>query len=165
MADVQVQAKRLPGIGWRYTVAAGQGRCLVVIAEDGGPRHLVIVDPRLDEALTTVRLPGEHAAVLAALLTGARFVLTSPEETVEVGAPDPAEVVVETVPVATGSPAVGLAPDEITPRLVPDAVLLGVIDDRTPELLECDGERGIRVGDRLVVAVRRSHLENLQALV
>jgi hypothetical protein len=124
----------------------------------------VLVDPQRDEPLTTVRLPGEHAAVLAALLTGARLVLSSSEETVDLGTPDPAEVVLETVPVVTGSPAVGLAQNEITPRPGRDAVLLGVIDDRTPERLGY-GERGIRVGDRLVVAVRRSHLENLRALV
>lgn len=165
MADIQVQAQRLPGIGWRYNLPADQGRRIVVVAEDRGPRHLVLVDPRLEEPLTTVRLPRESAAVLAALLTGARFTLITPEEPVDVSARDPSEVVVETVQVASGSPAVGLAGDDIAARLGPDGALLGVIDDRTPELVESDGARGIRVGDKLVVAIRRSNLAELRSLV
>ncbi|SHN60834.1 hypothetical protein SAMN05660350_01007 [Geodermatophilus obscurus] len=77
MTDVHVQARRLPGVGWRYTIPADRGRQVVVVVEDRGPRHLALLDPRLDEALTTVRLPPDRASVLAALLTGARFTLDS----------------------------------------------------------------------------------------
>jgi hypothetical protein len=52
----------------------------MVVVEDRGPRHLVLLDPRLDEALTTARLPADRAFVLAALLTGARFTLTPADQ-------------------------------------------------------------------------------------
>jgi K+/H+ antiporter YhaU regulatory subunit KhtT len=71
MTDPPVQAQRLPGIGWRYTIPADRGRHVMVVVEDRGPPYLMLLDPRLDEALTTVRLPAERAFVLAALLTGA----------------------------------------------------------------------------------------------
>ena len=80
MTDLRVRAQRLPGVGWRYTVPADGGRHVTVVVEDRGPRHLVLVDPRLDEALTTVRLPAERASVLAALLTGARFTVIPSDE-------------------------------------------------------------------------------------
>ena len=99
MTDLQVQAQRLPGIGWRYTIPADRGRHVMVVVEDRGPRHLALLDGRLDEAPAAVRLPAERASVLAALLTGARFTVMPVDETAGVGAADPREAVVETVPV------------------------------------------------------------------
>ena len=165
MTDLHVQAQRLPGVGWRYTVPADRGRHVVVVVEDRGPRHLVLLDPRLDEALTTVRLPAGHASVLAALLTGARFTLTSADERAERATADPLEVVVETLRVTSGSPAVGLTQDEAAPRLGAEAALLGVIDDRTPELVDPEGGRAIQEGDELVVAARRGRMESLRGVV
>jgi len=94
MADVHVQARRLPGVGWRYTIPADRGRQVMVVVEDRGPRDLALLDPRMDEALTTVRLPAERAA----LLTGARFTLIPSAKFAGAGAADPPEVVVETLP-------------------------------------------------------------------
>jgi K+/H+ antiporter YhaU regulatory subunit KhtT len=165
MSDPEVQAQRLPGIGWRYTVPADLGRDVVVVAEDRGARHLVLVDPRLDEALTTVRLPAQHASVLAALLTGARFTVTTSDEVAGAGATEPQEVIVETLRVTSGSPVVGLTQDEVAPRLGTDAVLLAIIDDRTPALVEPDSARAIRQGDKLVVAARRGLMESLRRAV
>lgn len=88
MTDLHVQARRLPGVGWRYTVPADGGQ-VVVVVEDRGPRHLALLDPRLDGALTTVRLPAERASALAALLTGARFTVMPSEEAAGVGDADP----------------------------------------------------------------------------
>ncbi|WP_409333193.1 hypothetical protein [Trujillonella humicola] len=163
MSDLTVQAERLPGIGWRYTVPAERNRQLVILVEDRGARHLVLVDPELDRPLMTVRLSGADAAVVAALLTGVRFRVATAEGEPAGAAADPAEVVVETVHVASGSPVVGLPQHDVVPRLGPDATLLGVIDDETPELVEDDGARGIRVGDKLVVAARRSQLDSLRS--
>ena len=73
MSDVAVQAQRLAGIGWWYSVPVDPDRQLMIVVEDRGPRHVMITDPSLDEALTTVRLSESDAAVVAALLTGARF--------------------------------------------------------------------------------------------
>ncbi len=91
MTALPVRAQRLPGVGWRYTIAADRGRHVMVVVEDRGPRHLVLVDPRLDEALTTVRLPADRASVLAALLTGARFTVIPSDEPAGPDAVDPEE--------------------------------------------------------------------------
>ena len=73
MAGVRVQAQRLPGIGWRYSLPADQGRELAIVVENRGPRHLALVDPSTDESLTTMRLSEAEASAVAALLTGARL--------------------------------------------------------------------------------------------
>src|SRR3712207_1624960 len=128
MTDLRVQAQRLPVIGWRYTIPADSGRQVMVVVEDRGPRYLALLDPRLDEGLTTVRLPAERAYVLAALLTGAaRFTLIPSDEAAGVGVADPLEGAVETVRVTSGSPAVGPTQDEAAPRLSAEAAPLGVI--------------------------------------
>jgi len=73
-ADVTVKAQRLPGVGWRYSVPADRGSQVMITLEDGGSRHLVLVDPALEEPLITVRLSDTDTdAGVAALLTGARF--------------------------------------------------------------------------------------------
>jgi K+/H+ antiporter YhaU regulatory subunit KhtT len=73
MTNITVRAQRLPAVGWRYSMPADQGRKLMIIVEDRGSRHLMLVDPSLDEPHTTVRLSDTDADVVAALLTGARF--------------------------------------------------------------------------------------------
>jgi hypothetical protein len=105
MTEIHVQAQRLPGVGWRYTIPAHSGCHVTVVVEDRGPRHLLLVDPRVDDARTTVRLPAERASVLAALLTGARFTLLPSDQAAGGGEPEPLEGVVETVQVTCGSPA------------------------------------------------------------
>lgn len=71
--DVRVQAERLAGIGWRYTVPTDPDRQLMIIVEDAGPRHLAVADPSLDDPVTTLRLSETDAGVVAALLAGVRF--------------------------------------------------------------------------------------------
>ncbi|WP_214401104.1 hypothetical protein [Pseudonocardia lacus] len=78
MEHIRVGAQRLPGIGWRYSVPIDADRHVTIAVEDGGPRHLAIVDPSADDALSVVRLSEEDASVVAALLTGARFHLEVP---------------------------------------------------------------------------------------
>lgn len=165
--DVQVQAERLPGVGWRYTVPADAGRQVLVVAEDRGATHLVLVDPDLDEPLTTVRLAPQHAAVLAALMIRARFTIEAagPAATPQASGADAGEVVVETVTVGATSPVIGLARRDLPQRLGPDATLLGVICDATPEIVETDGGRPFQVGDRLVVAARRGRLVAMRGAV
>jgi K+/H+ antiporter YhaU regulatory subunit KhtT len=73
MAGVNVQAQRLPGIGWRYSLPADQDRELAIVVENSGPRHLALIDPSTDESLTTMQLSEAEASAVAALLTGARL--------------------------------------------------------------------------------------------
>jgi K+/H+ antiporter YhaU regulatory subunit KhtT len=91
MTSVKVQAERLAGVGWQYSVPIDPGKQLMIIVEDRGPRHLMLTDPLLDAPLTTVRLSDTDANVVAALLTGTRFHIKisedetfrrAPEETV-----------------------------------------------------------------------------------
>jgi K+/H+ antiporter YhaU regulatory subunit KhtT len=91
MTSVKVQAERLPGVDWQYSVPIDPGKQLMIIVEDRGPRHLMLTDPLLDAPLTTVRLSDTDANVVAALLTGTRFHIKisedetfrrAPEETV-----------------------------------------------------------------------------------
>jgi K+/H+ antiporter YhaU regulatory subunit KhtT len=103
LTDLPVQTQRLLGIGGRYTIPADHGLHLMVVAEDRGSRHLAFADPRRDQALATVRLPAEHASVLAALLTGARSTLVTSDQVTGSGDHDPLEVVVETPQVTSGS--------------------------------------------------------------
>jgi K+/H+ antiporter YhaU regulatory subunit KhtT len=80
MTSVKVQADRLPGVGWQYSVPIDQGKQLMIIVEDRGPRHLALADPSLDAPLSTVRLSDTDANVIAALLTGTRFHITMSED-------------------------------------------------------------------------------------
>jgi K+/H+ antiporter YhaU regulatory subunit KhtT len=162
MGDVMVQAQRLPGIGWRYSVPTALNRQLMIVVEDRGPRHLVIVDPSLDASLMTIRLSETDAGVVAALLAGVRFHLEIPED--ERGRA-PEEAVVWVLTIARDSPAVSRHPKEVLRALGLDATLLDVISERVPEPGEADMDRPVEVGDKLVVAGSRSQLESVGTVV
>jgi K+/H+ antiporter YhaU regulatory subunit KhtT len=157
MGDVMVQAQRLPGIGWRYSVPTALNRQLMIVVEDRGPRHLVIVDPSLDASLMTMRLSETDAGVVAALLAGVRFHLEVPED--ERGRAE--EAVVWVLTVERDSPAVNRRPTEALRALGLDVTLLELISERVPEPGEAETDRPVEVGDKLVVAVRRSQLESV----
>ncbi|GAA5112851.1 hypothetical protein [Pseudonocardia adelaidensis] len=158
MGDVMIQAQRLPGVGWRYSLPTAPDRQLMVVVEDRGPRHLVVLDPSLDASLTTVRLSETDAGVVAALLAGVRFHLEVPDEEPGQRAPDEAAVWMLTV--QRGSPAVSHRPAEALLALGLDvATLLDVVPERVVGPGEVDHERPLEAGDKLVVAGRRSQLE------
>jgi K+/H+ antiporter YhaU regulatory subunit KhtT len=164
VADVIVQVQRLPGVGWRYTVPADQGRQLVIVVEDAGARHLVLVDPGLDNPFATVRLPNTWSSVVAALLAGARFHIEDPREQVANGG-EPDQAVIEVLEIRSASPAVGRLPGDVIRELGLDAALLGVTRDRTAEPVEANAQRPIEIGDKLVVAVRRSGVDSVRSAV
>nr|WP_249419839.1 TrkA C-terminal domain-containing protein [Rhabdothermincola salaria] len=68
---------------------------------------------------------------------------------------EPVQVV--TLELAADSPALGRVPDELADE--GRARVLAVIRDDTPELVEDDPSRALRVGDRLVVAARPEELD------
>ena len=45
----------------------------------------------------------------------------------------------------------------------PEAVLLGVIRDQTPEVVEYDGDRPLAAGDRVAIAARKDQLDEVTA--
>jgi K+/H+ antiporter YhaU regulatory subunit KhtT len=162
MGDVMVQAQRLAGIGWRYSVPTAGNRQLMIVVEDRGPRHLVIVDPLLDASLITMRLSETDAGVVAALLAGVRFHLEIPED--ERGRA-PEEAVVWVLTVGRDSPAVSRHPKEAVRALGLDVTLLDVISERVLQPGEADMDRPVEVGDKLVVAGRRSQLESVGTVI
>jgi hypothetical protein len=71
------------------------------------------------------------------------------------------EAVVWVLTVERDSPAVSRRPVEALRALGLDAAHLDVISERVPEPGEADTDRPIEVGDKLVVAGRRSQLESV----
>jgi K+/H+ antiporter YhaU regulatory subunit KhtT len=167
MADVVVESYRLPGIGWRYDVPVDAERRLLLVVEDRGPRHLMLVDPHVEEHLTSARLSEPQAIAFASLLTGARFTVQAADTATELPSEqvESADVVVETIDVGVASSAKGLATDQLVQLLGADVALLGVICDETPELVETDPARMLEAGDRLVVAARRGGLPRVREMV
>lgn len=167
MADVDIEGLRLPGIGWRYDLGLPRDVRLVVVVEDGGPRHLMITRAGQDDALVSVSLTSDQALALATLLTGARFTVTEARQaTRPVGWPAARHgVAIESVVVEADSPAVGVPASEVRHWLGPEAELLGVLSEETPEILEAEPQRPCHAGDRLVLAVRRSHAARVLAVL
>jgi hypothetical protein len=196
VADVVVRSQRLPGVGWRYDLDLIGGSRLVVVVEDGGRRHLMVMRSGDTDPLVSVALTGEQALAVAALVSGARFGVAeegvgvpagggapgggapgggapgggapgggAPQGAGEEGGGAQGEVVVESLVVQPSSRAVGLPAEDLDRRLGPDATLLAVISDQTPEIVEEERGRPTRPGDRVVVAVRRSRLDEALALL
>jgi K+/H+ antiporter YhaU regulatory subunit KhtT len=156
MDEVTVSRQRLAGIGWRYDLALSHEARLVLIVEDGGRRHLMLTHDREDEPLVGVPLEHDQALALAALLTGVQLKMTGePPSAPNVVAGQ--NVIVESLPLLHGSPILGLTAAEVGERLGQEAEVLGVICDQTPQILEDNPSRPIAAGDRVVVAVRKSH--------
>lgn len=153
--EMRVREERLPGIGMRYDLDLPDHRRLFVIAEPGGRRHLGLSRGG-DEPEWQVTLDQDRAVMVAALLLGARFTLdTSHDDSV---ASD--EVVVDTVELGPASPAIGKVLPEIA---LPDAdaVVLAIVSDSTPELVEDDAAHRCLPGDRVVVAARGARIDEL----
>ena len=152
--DIQIREQRLPGIGHRYELLVDPKRSLIVVVQDGGRRELGIVSGGSEAPDVALPLTQAQAVALAALLTGARFSIdTTGDDRVDAG-----EVAIETVTLGPSSPAVGRSMAEI--RLVgdPDAAVLAVIRDDTPELIENEEGRRCQPGDRVVIAARRDRI-------
>jgi Trk K+ transport system NAD-binding subunit len=88
------------------------------------------------------------------LLLGTRFSIDTDSD---------GSVDVTTVRFGAGSPAVGRTVSEIPMPPGSEAVVLAVVRDDTPQLLEDMDERRCQPGDRLVVAARPEHVEGLRA--
>ena len=152
--DIHIREQRLPGIGHRYELNVDAARKLTVVVQYGGRREVSLRSPLAEEPDAVVSLGEEQAVALAALLSGARFSIDSTTD----DQIDCDEVVVETVTLGPGSPAIGRPVKDI--RLMGDteAAVLAVIRDETPELVQDETTRPSQPGDRVVIAARREHL-------
>ena len=56
-----------------------------------------------------------------------------------------------------------LTQNEAAPLSGDEATLLGVFDDRTPEVVDPEGGRVMQEGDELVVAARPGRMESLHS--
>ncbi|MBK6762505.1 MAG: hypothetical protein IPG68_04160 [Micrococcales bacterium] len=154
MSEIEVNATRLPGVGWRYELALARGTALFVLVEDSGRRHLLLVRDGDDEPMVTVPLNEAQSLAVASLLSGARFSTVTREPAEALGPP---QTLVDSVLVTRESAILGLLPGDVADRLSPFAEVLGVVCDETPQILEGDPNRPLQVGDRVVVAARESH--------
>jgi len=165
VTGIEVGATRLPGVGWRYDIPLARGMRLLVLVEDRGRRHLVLADEHgNEESWLSVPMTEEQSLAVAALLTGAQVNVVYRDSDGDAGRlvslPD---TLVESVLVTESSAIRGLPPSVVTDRLAGQAELLGVVCDETPQILEDDPNRPLQVGDRVVLAARRTHRADVLA--
>jgi K+/H+ antiporter YhaU regulatory subunit KhtT len=155
---VRVREQSLPGIGRRYELEVGADTTLVIIEERRGGRRLAATRSTLAEELwSEIPLDPDEAATLGALLLGARFAVEDTEpESGETSPPhDPCGVVVETVTLPGGSPAIGRLAAELP---LDGSVVLAIITESAPVLVRDLSDRPIGAGDKLVLAARADHM-------
>jgi TrkA domain protein len=154
--DLTVKEQRLAGIGMRYELQLENGRTMFVVAEGTGRRTLGLMeDP--DTPGPSIVLDAQQAVMVAALLLGARF-------TVETGQGEMPghDVMVDTFVLSADSPVIGRTKAQIHLD-DPDATLLAVISDATPDVVEDEVRYRCRAGDRVVVAGRGSQMSSVVA--
>lgn len=152
--DIHIREQRLPGIGHRYELDVDGGRKVTVVVQNGGRREVGLVSRLADEPDAVASLSEQQAVALAALLSGARFSIDSAGD----DQIDAEQVVVETVTLGPGSPAIGRPVSDILLMGDTGAAVLAVIRDETAELVEDESTRPSQPGDRIVIAARRQHL-------
>jgi TrkA domain protein len=154
--EIKVREEHLPGVGVRWELDLPDGATLHVTAERSGRRHLGLTPRAHDEPAWMLELDQQRAVTIAALLLGARFTLDAADRT----AKEADTVVVDTIELGPGSPLIGRRLSEIT---LPDAdaMVLAIIDDETPDLVEHATEHRCEPGDRVVIAARARNLDAL----
>lgn len=155
--DVHVSEQALPGIGMRYEFDVGKDRRLFVIACRDGRREIGVVEGHADPESHVV-LDQQTSVAVAALLLGARFSVDTRAE----GWVSSDEVVVDVAEVGEDSAAVGKSAADLDLG-DPDAVVLAVMSDTTPELIESETHYRCKVGDRVVVAARAARIDQVTA--
>jgi K+/H+ antiporter YhaU regulatory subunit KhtT len=155
--EMRVSEQALPGIGMRYDIDVGAGRRLYVIATRDGRREVGVMGEG-DRPDLHVSLDQHASVTLAALLLGARFTVDTREEAWI----SSDEVVVEVVELRADSAAVGRYQEELDLG-DPEAVVLAVMSDTTPELVESSTDHRCRAGDRIVVAARAARIAHVVA--
>jgi TrkA domain protein len=159
--DIHVRQQRLPGIGHRYELTLSDDQDLVVIAHTDGVRDLTVTPSGSTEPETFLSLDQSQAATVAALLIGATFsVDTTQDDTTPAD-----EVIVQTITLGPASPVLGRTVADIDLPGDAEAVVLAIIRDDTPELIEDPATRTCQPGDRLVIAANRDHIHAITRLL
>lgn len=159
--DINVREQALPGVGQRFEIELSPERQFVVIAHHGGQRSIGISEPGHDpDEVDTTKLSVEQSVMVGALLLGARFAIDVAEDPKVAGD----TVIVDTVRVPEDAASIGRRPSELLAPWHPDAAMLGVIRDRTPEIVEHDGDLPLAAGDRVAIAARRDLLDEVARL-
>lgn len=156
--DINVREQALPGVGQRFEIELSPERQFVVVAHLDGQRSIGISEPGHDpDEVDTIELSVDQSVMVGALLLGARFAIDVSEDPKVAGD----TVIVDTVRVPEGAPGIGHRPSELLAPWQPGAVLLGVIRDQTPEIVEYDGDRPLVEGDRIAIAARKDQLDEV----
>ncbi len=155
--EMRVSEQSLPGVGMRYETEVGDGRHVYVIAHRDGRREIGLIGVG-DEPEMHVELDQQAAVMLSALLLGARFTVDTRNEAWV----SSDEVVVDVVELSEESAAVGKSQLELDVE-DPDAVVLAIMSDATPELIESELDHRCQAGDRVVVAARGARIEGVAA--
>lgn len=159
--EITVREQVLPGVGQRFEIDLGHGRKLVVVAGRDGSRTIGVAQADDDDLDGACTLTAEQAFMVGALLLGARFAVeAAPQHRGPEG-----HVTVETVTVPAGSPSVGRQPSEVVAPFGDEVVILGIIRDITPEVVEADPDPPLAAGDRVAIAARNDLMPQVSKLL
>ncbi len=133
MNTINVFEQALLGVGRRFDLELDGQQTLSVVALRDGRRQLIRHSARHDTPAVTDP-DRDQAATVGALLLEAQFSIGATD-----GVDDEADrVVVDTITVSPDAPAAGRTPDQAFAKSDHDVVVLAVIRDHTPELVELD---------------------------
>lgn len=147
--DIQVREHGLPRGRRLFSVTLSNGTLISIDVDPAAStRTLGVTPPGDDTPAARVTFRDQEATLVAAILSGMRFVVEGyGEQAVHA-------VNLRTVTIGEASPAVGRRLAEIEVPVPGDAEVIGVIRDETPDLIERDPSLTCQPGDRLVVVGR-----------
>lgn len=151
MNTINVYEQPLPGLGQRFDLELDQHHTVTVIALRDGRRQLSHHATGEDTPHALIDLDRDQATTVGALLLGAQFSIDT-----AAGAEHNDRVVVDTITVAHDAPAIDKTPSDALHEFGSHVVVLAVIRDQTPDIIEHDPQLALGEGDRVAVAARRS---------
>jgi K+/H+ antiporter YhaU regulatory subunit KhtT len=155
--EVHVREHPMPGNRRLFSLTLADGTLLTIATDPGAAaRELSVTHAGQDEAALSLTLRDVEATTLAALLSGVRFTVESLPDHQPVDAAN-----LRTFTVGAASPAVGKRLEEIDVPSPDDAMVIAVIRDDTPDLVEQDPDRPCQPGDRLVIVGRPGAMSDL----
>ena len=155
--EVHVREHPLPGNARMFCMTLADGSIVTLsTTSESTDRVLEVTPPDSDESVVAVHFNAPESTTLAALLSGIRFVVRTPDEAQPVDAAN-----LRTVTLRAGSPAVGRRLHDLEIPDSIDAQVIAVIRDDTDDLIETDPDRPCQPGDRLVVVGRPGSMSDM----